>query len=182
MGRVYFDWTEERLSELRRLQSEGVSISNIGRRLGTSRSAVAGMLRRQGLSCSSRSPIRTRDWTDRELHDAERRLAAGQSVRSVAAIHNAGTESLKAALARKARSACAAGATEVQTRLAAAHGSGLGVGMAEITEGMCRWPLWGKKERPTFRCCGADTIPGKPYCAGHYARAFTSAPRREKAA
>ena len=183
MGRDYFDWTEERLTQLRSLRNEGVSISNIGRRLGVSRSAVAGMLRRQGLACSSRSPIRVRAWTELELQDAERRIASGQSVRSVAAIHNAGAASLKAALARKAKSAGEfAGGTESQIRLAAAYGPGQGVGLALLREGMCRWPLWGHKDRPSFRCCGAESIPGKPYCAGHYARAFTSAPRREKAA
>jgi len=41
----------------------------------------------------------------------------------------------------------------------------------------CRWPLWGKRERPTHLYCGApvslrpDGAP-RPYCAAHAALAF----------
>ena len=42
-------WTEERLSELRILWAEGLSISQIGDALGVSRNAIAGKAHRMGL-------------------------------------------------------------------------------------------------------------------------------------
>lgn len=50
-------WTDERIAELTRLKREGLSISEIGRVMGTSRCAVVGKLHRLGLTRSENSPI-----------------------------------------------------------------------------------------------------------------------------
>lgn len=41
----------------------------------------------------------------------------------------------------------------------------------------CCWPLWGAKEKPTHRYCGADQVLGAwaPYCAEHLAKARRNA-------
>ena len=49
-------WTEERLEELKILWNEGLSISQIGQRLGVTRNAVAGKAHRLGLP-KRQSPI-----------------------------------------------------------------------------------------------------------------------------
>jgi hypothetical protein len=36
----------------------------------------------------------------------------------------------------------------------------------------CQWPLWDDAERATHQYCGAATIPTRPYCANHCARAY----------
>jgi GcrA cell cycle regulator len=51
------DWTTEKIDELRQLWSEGLSTSEIGKRLGVSKNAVVGKAHRLHLS-SRPSPIR----------------------------------------------------------------------------------------------------------------------------
>ena len=49
-------WTEERLETLKKLWDEGLSISQIGEKLGVSRNAIAGKVHRLGLK-KRQSPI-----------------------------------------------------------------------------------------------------------------------------
>lgn len=49
-------WTEERLETLKKLWEEGLSISQIGEKLGVSRNAIAGKVHRLGLK-KRQSPI-----------------------------------------------------------------------------------------------------------------------------
>lgn len=49
-------WTEERLADLKRLWSEGLSITQIGLEIGVSRNAVVGKVHRMGLP-KRQSPI-----------------------------------------------------------------------------------------------------------------------------
>ena len=51
-------WTDERLAELKKLWSEGLSISQIGEALGVSRNSIAGKAHRMGLP-KRPSPINT---------------------------------------------------------------------------------------------------------------------------
>ena len=52
-------WTDERLAELKKLWSEGLSISQIGEALGVSRNSIAGKAHRMGLP-KRPSPITAR--------------------------------------------------------------------------------------------------------------------------
>lgn len=56
--RDLFDWTEERVEHLKRLKAEGMTITKIGLRMGVSRNAVVGKLKRLGLTDTANSPIR----------------------------------------------------------------------------------------------------------------------------
>ena len=54
----------------------------------------------------------------------------------------------------------------------AALDDGVGVPVSErvtimdLRESMCRWPM-GDPTKPEFRCCGARSVTGLPYCTHH---------------
>lgn len=52
----------------------------------------------------------------------------------------------------------------------------LGVGMAELKEKMCRWPIGDPKD-PSFHFCGCQTVAGLPYCPDHARMAYQAATR-----
>lgn len=53
-------WTDERVSDLRRLWKDGLSITQIGARIGVSRNAVAGKAMRLGLPARGEYAARTK--------------------------------------------------------------------------------------------------------------------------
>ncbi|MBL6932612.1 MAG: global cell cycle regulator GcrA-like protein [Rhodospirillales bacterium] len=55
------------------------------------------------------------------------------------------------------------------------------VKMEELTSGMCNWPE-GEPGSENFRFCGQPSLEGKPYCAGHCARAYVKSTRDRKVA
>lgn len=42
----------------------------------------------------------------------------------------------------------------------------------------CLWPI-GDPREPSFRFCGQQAVPGKPYCPEHVARAYVHRPHSE---
>jgi GcrA cell cycle regulator len=137
------NWTPAADAELTRRWVEGSeSVTEISRSLGTSRNAVAGRIKRLGLPKRGNSPVEAR-----RARMAERRAADIQDDDDDQPI---------------VRSGVAAKAT----------GPGEGVGMGEIGHNQCRWPLWRRGERPTFRACGCPVQPGRIYCGEHAAVAY----------
>lgn len=55
------------------------------------------------------------------------------------------------------------------------------VKMEELTSGMCNWPE-GEPGEDSLRFCGQPSLEGKPYCAGHCARAYVKSTRERKVA
>ncbi len=45
----------------------------------------------------------------------------------------------------------------------------------------CLWPI-GDPSTPEFHFCGAEAVPGKPYCLEHCARAYVTRTRGESQA
>src|SRR3546814_9250235 len=45
------------------------------------------------------------------------------------------------------------------------------VGLLELTERVCKWPI-GDPNDDDFAFCGLPAVPGKPYCPHHVAVAF----------
>lgn len=43
----------------------------------------------------------------------------------------------------------------------------------------CRWPI-GDPQSPSFHFCGAESVPGKPYCSIHVRRAYQQPPLRAR--
>ena len=55
------------------------------------------------------------------------------------------------------------------------------VKMEDLTSGMCNWPE-GDPGKEDLRFCGQPSVEGKPYCAGHCARAYVKSTRDRKVA
>jgi len=54
------------------------------------------------------------------------------------------------------------------------------VGLLDLTERMCKWPL-GHPGEPDFQFCGATAAPSMPYCEAHCSEAYqTQQSRRDR--
>lgn len=53
------------------------------------------------------------------------------------------------------------------------------IGLAALRPGMCAWPE-GEPGTDEFNFCGAEIVPGKPYCGHHCKRAYVKTPKDEK--
>lgn len=55
------------------------------------------------------------------------------------------------------------------------------IGLASLRPGMCSWPE-GEPGTDEFNFCGAEIVPGKPYCEHHCKRAYVKNPKDGKRA
>lgn len=117
------EWTPQRISTLIALWDEGISTTEIGRRLGTTKNAVVGKVHRLGLV---------------------KRRASNRSDKKV---------------------------VEKPTV----------IGMERLGAGMCSWPE-GDPRKYNLSFCGQKTVPDKPYCAAHCARAYVKNTKKAAAA
>jgi len=54
------------------------------------------------------------------------------------------------------------------------------IGLLDLTERMCKWPI-GHPGEADFHFCGAEAVPGTPYCQPHCAEAYqTPQSRRDR--
>jgi len=171
-----YDWTPAALETLERLWAEGISITRIGIEMGCSRNAVVAKAHRRNLA--PRAPAITRLSAERRetvlamlLAGVAHRAIARDAKVSVHTVRDIARKQAKKAAAEPPAAAPRIGLTRVHIDLSRATGPGRGVGMLDLSRSQCQWPLWGR-ERPTFRCCGAPSSPGRPYCAEHAARAY----------
>jgi len=158
------EWTDDRIEELRRLWSQGLSASQIADRLGgVSRNAVIGKAHRLGLA-KRPSPIK-RGANASTAPRAPRRPRAkptpSPTAAAAAPADSAPTPAPRPALKPRPRRIEAHESTPLEDP----------VGVLDLTERMCRWPI-GHPGDPEFRFCGARTVAGLPYCAAHAQRAY----------
>ena len=138
------DWTPEQISELTRLWGEGLTTSEIGKRLGISKNAVVGKAHRLHLAARP-SPIK-RTGRPPVFRTAIKLPGAPRPPRA----RPAGT---------------LAGAAPSHASPAPARWTG------EVSNNICKWPI-GHPGDPDFRFCTEKALVGKPYCAEHCAVAF----------
>ncbi|MGE0718831.1 MAG: GcrA family cell cycle regulator [Alphaproteobacteria bacterium] len=152
------DWTDERISELKRLWSEGFSASQIAERLGgITRNAVIGKAHRLHLP-SRPSPIQ------RQM--GERRLRARSPLRQ-APIRPAAPapEAVRAPIIPAAPIVRPAAAAPPPPK--ALRGGPIDYSSAlTLTDRHCHWPI-GHPNEAGFHFCGAPAASGRPYCSAH---------------
>ncbi|MGY3609906.1 MULTISPECIES: GcrA family cell cycle regulator [unclassified Bradyrhizobium] len=86
-------WTEEKISELKRLCGEGMSASQIGAQIGATRSAVIGKAYRIGVNLNGRGGVpaggrnkNAKYWTDEEVQKVRELAADGKYALHIADI------------------------------------------------------------------------------------------------
>ena len=163
----HMTWTEERVSELTRLWSTGLSASEIGKILGVSKNSVVGKAHRMKLE-SRPSPIK------RNPNGQPRRSRASRSRR----IPMSDSPLPSAAAPARPTIAPPPGMTvresDVDTAVATALQGATNAVSRRAAGGRstaCLWPI-GDPGDPDFHFCGEPAVPGKPYCASHCAKAY----------
>lgn len=182
-------WTDERVSLLQKLWSEGLSASQIATQLGgVSRNAVIGKIHRLGLSGRAKTAGQPRPRKQRPATTKPApRVASGGTGGS-----GGGTGGGGATVTTNARSTRVVGNTAlklvVETEVATEKAP---VGQAdvvpfgerktlmELNEHTCRWPM-GDPGSSDFAFCGRESTPGQPYCATHARVAYQPVPDRRK--
>jgi GcrA cell cycle regulator len=158
-------WTEERVTELKKLWAEGHSATQIAKRLGhVTRNAVIGKVHRLGLSgrATPSRPVKRPP-----------RLARPKP-QTVRAVGRPGEPFIREA------------AAELEV-LPVAHvepqrlPNGEMVTVLTVRDTMCKWPI-GDPADAAFGFCGHASAAGSPYCAEHGRVAFQPAKKRERRA
>lgn len=150
-------WTEAKIEQLRQLWADGYSASQCASQLGgVSRNAVVGKVHRLGLSgrvTRSRKPHPPR------IRKRSRPSPTG--IDALRAIRMAGTPL----------------PPPCETDIAR-------VSFVELDEDEhrhCKWPVGNWQDQHTPHYCGAQRVPGLPYCPNHARRAYAPVPPRRPA-
>jgi len=171
-------WTDERIQELTRLWQQGLSASEIGKRLGVSKNSIVGKAHRLNLP-SRPSPIRHGEEADgaagAEAAEPQGRAARkpsgkanGRSGSKNGQANGTGNGKANGSAKRKGTGTTGDNPASVRAQVEARGGrSG------------CLWPI-GDPNDPDFHFCGAAAAPGKPYCPEHAARAYITRSRSER--
>lgn len=147
------EWTPERIKILIAFWEEGLPTSEIGRRMGVTKNAVVGKVHRLGLK-QRQSPIRQSSSTSAQPKKAK-----------------------AAAAAADARPQAETSARPAATKTPKPTGEV--VRLEELTSSMCCWPE-GEPGTEDFYFCGEPSIPDKPYCDAHCARAYVKVSKDKK--
>ncbi len=145
-------WTEAAIETLRQLALEGKSASGIAAALGApSRNAVIGKANRLGIKLTGNAH-RSATRTPRAAARRPRRPAIGRTDSAL------WKRAVVSAFPRERKPTWLFAEAQV--------GEMLRVGLEDIQEGACRWPL-GDPTSEDFVYCGVETAKGHSYCAGH---------------
>ncbi len=153
-------WTEERVDTLKKLWTEGLSASQIAKKLGgVTRNAVIGKVHRLGLSgraTPSRPP---------------RRAVAGNRPRPAVRP----TKAPSAPITRRT------GVAPIRPPVAPAlQPNGEFASVLTLSDHICRWPI-GDPGDPNFQFCGRKAKAGSPYCEAHAQAAYQPTRKRRRA-
>ncbi len=154
--RAWDMWTEAAIETLRQMALEGKSASSIAAVLGApSRNAVIGKANRIGVKLTG------------NIHCLALRAARPSTGRprrpAIARTESLWKRAVVPAIPRERKPAWAFAEAQV--------GEMLKVGLEEIREDFCRWPL-GDPTSEESVYCGVQTAKGRSYCAGHCRMAY----------
>ncbi len=155
-------WTDERVEELKKLWSEGLSASQIAKQLGgVTRNAVIGKVHRLGLSGRA-TPSRP-----------ARRTVKPSRPRTT----TASTPPVARTPARPTPSAPPA--TPPAPVEPAVLPSGEFATVLTLRDSMCKWPI-GDPASSSFRFCGRKTTGEQTYCDAHADMAYQPSQKRRR--
>lgn len=201
-------WNDERIAQLKQLWEQGLSASSIGRVLGVTKNAVVGKAHRLKLSSrpspirkSSKPPVRRATALARPTLPSTPMVdLSGETPPSVGIGIGAGPqlgESAPQGPDQKAvvqsAPAPAVGGTAKPAKSALGQSLTTREAMAQLgltpkrverspgRVGNCCWPV-GDPGDSDFHFCGADTLPGKSYCADHCSKAYVTKSRADSEA
>ncbi len=147
-------WDDNRIDQLKKLWSEGLSASQIAAELGgVTRNAVIGKVHRLGLSGRAKAKPAT--------------MARPRKVVKAAA--RTSTIVVRGNLAMVEMVDAVPEAMPVRENVVIPMSKRISI--MELREGVCRWPL-GDPLQAEFAYCGADCGGGKTYCEAHSRLAF----------
>jgi GcrA cell cycle regulator len=164
-------WTDERVEQLRKLWSEGLSASQIATRLGdVTRNAVIGKVHRLGLAGrATTSRIKTlRPRKNVARVNKRQRLSRFHSPGGALGRDPFGTPFGDAGSAVPPR-AYEELVIPLEERAS----------ILTLKESSCRWPI-GDPQQEDFHFCGRSKIEGLPYCEFHARRAFQPVQSRRR--
>ena len=149
-------WTEERLELLKKLWGEGMNASQIAAEIGggMTRNAVLGKSHRLGLVRKAAPKVSAPPSAKPSLPSATPSTAKPPKPDDPPPVIN------------KASQQPSEQPRANPLPVDAALPKGKGVTIAELREGMCRWPM-GDRTTPEFRYCGGHAITALPYCSHH---------------
>jgi len=154
-------WTEDRVETLKKLWTDGLSASQIARKMGgVTRNAVIGKVHRLGLSGRASparvSTARVSTGTSR-ARPSTPSLSGGRSQYSDSSISDLKEEVVPEPI------------LSAEERASVLH----------LTEHTCKWPI-GDPGTTEFHFCGARAKSGSPYCTTHAAQAYQPLERRRR--
>ncbi len=162
-------WTDERVEQLKKMWLDGLSASQIATELanGITRNAVIGKVHRLGLSGRVKSPAAA------PARPRARGHGESDAIAPAAPVFQGNL-----AVAVAARPAPAPAPRPVAEEVVVPISER--VGIMDLRESMCRWPL-GDPASPDFRYCGAKMQIGLgPYCTYHARIAYQPAMDRRR--
>jgi GcrA cell cycle regulator len=150
-------WTDDRVEQLKKLWSDGLSASQIAAEIGgVTRNAVIGKVHRLGLSGRGKT-----------------KAASSQRPRKVTRSPSAPTPITQQPAPRSTVMLAPVPAPlAIDAPQETALADDVAIPMSErvtimdLRESMCRWPM-GDPTKPEFRFCGARSATGLPYCTHH---------------
>ncbi len=155
-------WTEDRVEILKKLWADGLSASQIARKMGgITRNAVIGKVHRLGLSGRATPPrvstvrIRTKERVQPSIPSMP-----GSRARLI----TSDMDTIKEEITPPRP------ILTPEERASTLH----------LTEHTCKWPI-GDPGTPDFHFCGARSKAGSPYCTMHAQQAYQPLMRKRKA-
>jgi GcrA cell cycle regulator len=156
-------WDDNRIEQLKKLWSEGLSASQIAAELGgVTRNAVIGKVHRLGLSGRAKA----------------KPVAAARPRKVVKTAARTSTVSFRGNLAVVEMVDAEPVVEPVRENVVIPMSRR--VSIMELREGVCRWPL-GDPLHSDFAYCGADCSAAKTYCEAHSRVAFQPQGERRRA-
>lgn len=167
-------WTEERVTELKKLWAEGHSASQIAKQLGgVTRNAVIGKVHRLGLSgrATPSRPVKRPPRLARPKPQVSQPAAATAKPATSSPTSKPTKDPMLAPL-----SARMAPAAYVKPKRL---GNGDMVTVMTVSDSMCKWPI-GDPADPDFGFCGHSTDGDSPYCTEHAKLAFQPSKKKRE--